>query len=281
MKRKLHILPAAAGILAIGIVFSGCRQREREVRVDSLPEEVRPVAMAVMKDRPEDFARNVTYPIERPYPLHNINDSAAMVKYYPTLVDDSLKNVVRTTPDSLWREDGWQGWTLRDGQYFYIDGGKIYTVNYISYREKQLLDSLRRAEISTLDPSMRKGWTPVACVVDTASGSIFRIDSRLVGDSVDYRLAGYRKGTDLSSQPTIVLYGRMELDGSMGNRYYYFHDADGNKAEYSPDYQPEDSIPSLELDRHGKATYYNAIPDYWLNHVHVKGARPGDRSRRR
>lgn len=267
MKRKLHILPALAGILTLGVIFAGCRQREREVSADRLPEEVRPVALAIMKEKPEDFARNVEYPIERPYPLRNIDDSASMVRYYPTLVDDSLRTVVKTTPDSLWRQDGWQGWTLRDGQYFYIDNGKIYTVNYLSYREKQMLDSLRRAEISTLDPTLRKGWEPVACVVDTASGAVFRIDSRVVGDSVDYRLAGYRAGTDLSSKPTILLYGRMELEGSMGNRFYYFHDADGNKAEYSPDYAPEDSVPSLELDRHGKATYYNARPGYWLDCV--------------
>ena len=41
-----------------------------------------------------------------------------------------------------------------------------------------MLDSLRKEEISSLDPALRGGWTPVVCMIDTIDGAIFRIDTK-------------------------------------------------------------------------------------------------------
>lgn len=267
MKTKMHFLPAIAGTIILGAAISSCTNSPKEVPHDNLPEDVKPVAESILNDSPTHFAAAMTYPIERPYPLRNIDDSASMVKYYHTLVDDSLRNKVKESPDTLWQENGWRGWTLDDGNYLWIDGGKVYQINYVSKRETTMLDSLRKEEISSLAPSLRGNWTPVMCVVDSTSGTIFRIDTKEVADSSVYRLAGYRAGQSLSDAPAMVLYGNLTLEGSMGNRFYHFTDSTGVVADYTPDLSADDSVPSMAVERHGKFTKYNARPGYWLDHV--------------
>ena len=269
MKKKTIILPLIAGI-TISIFGTGC-DRNKKRDLSSLPEDVRPVAEAIIEDSPQKFASSVSYPIERPYPLRNIKDSAEMVKYYPTIVDKKLKKAVEEAPDSLWQESGWRGWTLGNGSYFYIDSGKIYSMDYVSDEENVMLDSLRHEEISTLEPSMQIGWTPVLCIVDTVSDAIFRIDSQDDTNPPIYRLSAYADTTDLSSEPNWVLYGHLDLEGSMGNRFYEFTDSVGETtAYYSPDISSDEDEPCLEVDRKGKMKKYPAKPDYWLDYVKMR-----------
>lgn len=261
------IIPAGlvvAGVLAV----SSCRGKdasEASAHKD-LPQEVKSVAMAIIENSPEEFASGMNYPIERPYPLKDVKDSSEMVKYYPVLVDDSLKNVVRESPDTAWQEAGWRGWTLDNGSFLWIDSGKAYAINYVSKRETQILDSLRIQEISTLDPSMQSGWTPVLCVIDTIDGAIFRIDTYTLFEGNRYRLAGYRMEDDLSGSPTILLYGQLDEEGTLSSRFYHFRDSVGNSANYSPDVLAEpDSLPEIEVKRDGKMKRYRVRPDYWLD----------------
>lgn len=270
MKTKQVILPLIAGF-GISILTPACTH-DKKRDLSSLPEEVRPVAEAIIEDSPQKFAAAVSYPVERPYPLRNIKDSAEMVRYYPKIVDKKLKKAVSEAPDSVWQQAGWRGWTLGNGSYFYIDSGKIYEMGYLSDDENVMLDSLRDEEISTLEPSMRAGWTPVMCIIDTVSAAIFRIDAQDETNPPVYRLSGYADTTDLSATPNLVLYGHLALEGSMGNRFYEFTDSLGETtAYYSPDVISDEDEPAIEVDRNGKARRYPAKPDYWLDHV--KGRR--------
>lgn len=270
MKKTLIILPIMAGI-TIGFIGAACG-RDKKRDTSTLPEDVRPVAEAIIEDSPQKFASAVSYPLERPYPLKNVKDSAEMVKYYPQIVDKSLKKVVNEAPDSAWQEAGWRGWTLANGGYFWIDGGKIYSMDYVSEEENVMLDSLRHEEISTLEPSMQAGWTPVMCVIDTVNGAIFRIDAQDYTNPPIYRLCGYADTTDLSSAPNLVLYGHLDLEGTMGNRFYEFTDSLGETtAYYSPDIVSDDEEePVIEVDRKGVMKKYPAKPDYWLDHVKMR-----------
>lgn len=271
MKPISYILPAAAILFLSGVAFSSCSgNNNRKENCEDLPEEVRPVAKAILKDSPTEFASVVSYPIERPYPLKNVKDSAEMVTYYPTLVDDTIKQVVREAPDTAWHSEGWRGWTIGDGSYFWIDSGKIYEITYLSNKEKNTLDSLQNLEIETLDPSLRAGWVPVGCVQDTISGDIFRIDTQDGTNPPIYRLAGYPNGSDLSGQPAFILFGSLELEGSMGNRFYHFTDENGTTVEYSPDAVSDEESPIMEMDHKGKAKHYKPKPDYWLDHIKLR-----------
>lgn len=265
---KLHILPIFSGSLLIFSIAAGCTRPKAETDHSNLPEDVKPAATAIITDSASKFAAAINYPLERPYPLHNIKDSAEMVKYYPTLVDDSLKNKVKAAPDSLWSEIGWRGWTLDDGSYLWIDSGKVYQVNYISKRENQLLDSLRSEEIASLDPSLRNGWIPVLCIVDSINDKIFRIDSDETVTPPQYRLAAYASGTDLSGIPTMILYGTMDVEGTMANRLYHFEDSVGNQADYYPDLiSEEDTVPEINFVEKGQPKTYKVKPGYWLEHI--------------
>lgn len=269
---KLHILPIFSGSLLILSIAAGCSRPKAETDHSNLPEDVKPAATAIITDSATKFAAAINYPLTRPYPLPDIKDSAEMVKYYPTLVDDSLKNKVKASPDSLWNMSSWRGWTLDDGSYLWIDSGKVYQINYVSKRENQLLDSLRTEEIASLDPSMRKGWIPVLCIVDSINEKIFRIDSDETVDPPQYRLAAYSSDTDLSGIPTMILYGTLDVEGTMETRFYHFEDSIGNQADYSPDIvSEEDTVPELNFMEHGKPKKYKVKPGYWLEQVRKHG----------
>lgn len=275
MKTKMNILPTIATAMILGAMLAACSGRQKKPLPPDLPEEVRPAAQAIVSDSPSEFAAAVAYPLARPYPLKDISDSTEMVKYYSTLVDDTLKKTVAEAPDSAWQEMGWRGWTLYNGTYFWIDSGKIYAVDYLSPREAEILDSLRHEEIATLEPSLQTGWTPVLCVIDSDDGAIFRIDSKndsvTSPDTLVYRLAGYSADIDLSGRPAIILYGNLDMEGSMGNRFYHFSDSTGTTADYSPDICGDsDTIPALEVGKGGKLKKYHARPGYWLDQVNKR-----------
>lgn len=268
MKPKLNILSYLLYTAVVLLVVASCgRDARKETDHSRLPREVKPVAMAIISDSPQQFASKMNYPIERPYPLRNIEDSAQMVGYYNTLVDDSLRNTVRETPDSLWQEDGWRGWTIVGNSCFWIEDGNVYAIDYVSHREKEMLDSLRDEEIQSLEPSMRHGWKPVLCIVDTVNGAIFRIDTDMHRQPPVYRLAGYKNDSDLSGQPTLMLYGTLTDEGTMENRFYHFADSIGDSADFTPDVV-DDSEPQIEVVRGGQLKRYTVKPGYWLDHIH-------------
>lgn len=263
MKTNLHILPSITILATVCGLLAACSGKKEQDH-SNLPKEVEPVAIAIIEDSAPKFAQSVYYPLERPYPLKTIEDSAEMVKYYPTMIDDSLKKAVRESPDSLWQQIGWRGWTLGNGSYMWVDSGKVYSVNYVSHRESEMLDSLRKSEIATLEPSMRKGWIPVLCAVDSAQDAIFRIDEDGNVENPVYRLAGYNGECDLSDAPVILLYGTLDTEGTMDTRYYVFEDSTGNSAVYSPDVESDDDTPTLDVTVKGKNVIYHVRPTYWL-----------------
>lgn len=270
MKHVYKIFLPSTTLVVLVMTAVSCGESGHNKVAEGLPEDVRPVAEAIINDSPSLFASVVSYPIERPYPLKNVKDSSEMVKYYPTLVDEGMKKAVVESPDSAWTEDGWRGWTLLDGSYFYIDSGKIYEVTYISHREHEMLDSLQNEEIATLEPSLQAGWLPVMCIKDTNSGQLFRIDSQEGTNPTIYRLAGYAPDADLSGAPAFILYGTLELEGSMGNRFFHFSDEEGTTADFSPDMVSVDEDPGMIIDEKGAAHKYKTKADYWLDHVKYK-----------
>ena len=68
----------------------------------ALSEQLKDVMMTIVYKDKERFASLMSYPIQRPYPLHNIKDSASLMNYFDTLVDDSLINILKNTRLSDW-----------------------------------------------------------------------------------------------------------------------------------------------------------------------------------
>lgn len=197
------------------------------LEADSIPESVKKLVRVVTDNDSSGFAQLVSYPLQRPYPLHNIDTPEQMSEYYHQLVDDSLRNVILKAGSEKWSEYGWRGWSLDDGRYIWVDEN-VYDVNYISGAERRHIDSLQRIEIESIEPSIREGWRPMMCLTDPADGSVYRVDTRTSGDANEnnhYRLAVYKPASDLSGLPSQLMEGEMEMEGSAGSISYHFHDS--------------------------------------------------------
>lgn len=205
-----------------------------------------------------EFAHICVYPIQRPYPLPDIQDSAAMVEYFPVIMDDSIRNVMRHASISDWEDFGWRGWSMRNSQPIWYDDG-VQFVDYISPAERHLHKMLAKKEMTTLHESLQGEWRPVMSLREAPDGYTFRIDR----DGETYRLAGYTKDADLKGAPQILIYGNLTQEGTAESRTYSFAGKDGAKAIYSPD---ADDADSFTLTLPGKSPIQIQVePTYWLD----------------
>ncbi len=221
-----------------------------------LPDYVARVSVSVYDNDSVAFASMVQYPLARPYPLHDITDSAQMVAYYPVMVDDSLRSMA-TKADPGWEQYGWRGWALNDGEVW-VDEDGIYDIAYMSPAEKENYDRLVAREMMTLTPDMQKGYIPVACYRQTGADTVYRIDRKQ--DDESYRLAVYTKGARRDTRPDRILAGKRVVEGSEMNTRYEFADSEGRATVYTD--PAADDHPTLS---------FTGIPDisltpiYWLD----------------
>ena len=276
MKTKIPTIKketlTAVGLLAI--LSMGCgrtagnNEAEAEDR-DSVPEVVSQMIAAIEADDSVAFAALVSYPLERPYPLKDIENQEEMQSYYKVMVDDSLHRAVRNTGKGHWNESGWRGWTIDRGQYVWV-GDSLYEVSYVSLREDSLRKVLRAKEIASLAPDLRKGWRPEFVMQDPQMGTLYRIDvdaaakehfgSDAPEDGKDtYRLVVYTGPREMRSQPHMVMKGHRYVEGSEGQISYMFG---GDGKELVPDsaevtiepYSPDTGAPRLYRRRRNPKT---------------------------
>lgn len=272
-----------------GTLLPGCRKPqsvptavETILADDTIPSPVKQLVRAVADNDPERFAKLVSYPLARPYPLADIETEEEMKAYYPNLVDDSLRQSITHSGPSHWEKFGWRGWSLDDGRYVWVDDN-VYAVNYVSGRERQMLDSLRNVEIASLPAGIRSGWQPVLCLRNPSDGTVYRIDARqhtgdgneentgapssdFHGDGHHYRLAVYPPHSDLRGMPGQLLDGTLEIEGSAATATYRFHAREGRDIELEPD--SPDAGPTITGPGDTVATLTRA---YWHNLVDMQG----------
>lgn len=233
---------------------------------DSIPVPVKGLVTAVADNDAVRFSRLISYPLSRPYPLHDISDSIQMRNYYTTLVDDSLKNAITLSKPAAWQSYGWRGWTLDNGRYVWIDE-QIYDIPYLSKREKTLRDSLITAEIKTLPLNLRSGFTPIACLQSTDTKTVYRIDaatSTATPRDKAYRLCIYPNGKNLKQQPRQIFYGQKTVEGTAATTTYIFQTSERANIIYAADIS-DDSAPAIITEHHnGSTTTQTVTPTYWL-----------------
>lgn len=240
-------------------------------RCDSLPEGVKNMVRAVADDDAGKFAATVSYPLARPYPLHDIQDARQMESYYHTLVDDSLRRVITTSMPDQWSEYGWRGWALKDGRYVWIDS-LVYDIPYVSAREQADLERLRLEELNTLRADLRGDWLPLGAMT-ADNGDLIRIDAarNATPDSPDaLRLLVYRKGTDPHGNPSDIFTGSLSAEGTDVSPIYEFADKGGRKWTYIP-YPDDGSEPAIYQDmKDGSERTVNVRHAYWMDIVGKK-----------
>lgn len=236
-----------------GIPMIGCGKPastdsmvEKVEKSDSLPTEVKLLVRAIADDDSVGFANMVSYPLQRPYPLRDIDGADQMKSYYKELVDDSLRNVITQAEPKRWSKYGWRGWTLDDGRYIWVDEG-VYDVQYLSQKEIKMIDSLIREEILSIEPSIREGWKPILCLHNDSNGNVYRVDGRAKKNKnkgKHYRMAVYGANSDLRGLPAQLLDGDKEDDGSAGTVIYRFIVKPGEEILIEPE-SPETGNPVL------------------------------------
>lgn len=220
------------------------------------------------------FASMVDYPIRRKYPIKDIEDSATMVKFFPIIVDDSLKNMVRNLGLNGWKAMGWRGIMFNNGELW--SDINIIAINHMSDAEQQLLDSLRAKEIASLHPSLRtENFIPSICFKDIDIDAIYRIDYFHPDSNkkYPYRLAVYKNTRHLSGKPDAVLNGYLDIEGSAAVHYFYFFDHDTNShINFTIDYyeKPDTIYGDVELFGLKTNESHRLKPVYWLDYTASK-----------
>lgn len=262
-------------MLTATAVTAGCRRQTqnaapdyKQALSDSLPATVNRLITSVGENDPSLLASIVSYPLERPYPLADVADSAEMVAYYSTLVDDSLRNVLVKSRPGRWSENGWRGWTLDDGRYVWVDS-LVYDIPYVSSLEHEQHKALVKQEMATLPAALAQpGWEP-AGAFKASSGEVARLDVKGASSRDDeaavYRLAVYGNGTDLRGLPTLVLPGTLNTEGTARTRTFTFDDGHGTRALFTPDEPDDDGLPLVILYPDGRQNRLALKKTYWRN----------------
>lgn len=260
-------------ILAGAISLTGCSNRKATTdnlsaiaECDSLPQSVKELVKAVADNDSARFASLVSYPLSRPYPLHDITDASEMKKYYSTLVDDSLHKVLTETAPDGWQKFGWRGWSVADGEYIWMEDS-IYNVPYTSRRELAKIESIRSQELATLPKHFAKEWTPVRTYRQHNGNRVLRIDRKDGKNGEEtYRLMIYAQPPRIGENPETVLTGAINTEGTVMAPVYSFKAPDGSKAEL--DAEPTDgSLPVMTFtDKRGNRIF-ELEPSYWLDLV--------------
>lgn len=233
---------------------------------DSLPSTVRSLTEAVAANDARRFASLVSYPLARPYPLHDINNESAMIAYYTILVDESLRDIIINAQDSDWTDAGWRGWTLGDGDYLWVDE-QLYDVPYLSKKEIRRRKELEKREIESLPKKYRRGWTPLACMRSVSNGAVYRLDhnpSAHPGQA--YRMMMWDGTALLHLEPKKVFIGRCHTEGTANVHTYFLASTSGAKAVYMADINSAEERPRiLFTDASGNNHTDTVAAAYWLD----------------
>ncbi len=177
---------------------------------------------AIANGDKQTFAKIVSYPLNRPYPLPDIETEEQMVNYFDTLFDKQFRQRIAKLDSNSWDNVGWRGCMILDGEIW--DTDPVICINYSSPLEQSYAEYLRKKDMSRLHPSLRGNWEPYCCYHLDGSGypnfeySFARVDVSTDHDSEtepSFRVAIFKKGTKASEVPAIVLLGERTIEGSM------------------------------------------------------------------
>lgn len=223
-------------------------------------EQLKELMKSMAKDDAHRFAALCIYPIVRPYPLKDIEDSTAMIDYYPIMVDGTLRDRMAKAKLDDWESYGWRGWSIGDDTpIWFFDG--IQSVDYLSAAELGLKNILSREELMTLAPQYREGWTPVMTLVESNGNGIIRIDSK----GGKYRLMAFDDVSKVGNNPEMLMLGSLRHEGSADSDIYEFADTTGNKAEYSPDGETPEQVFIIKPGKTRRSI--EVKPAYWRDVV--------------
>lgn len=223
------------------------------------------ISQAIIDGNANDLIYMTEYPILRDYPLKDIRNDDEMIAYFNTLFDATIKNKLRNATKEDWNEVGYRGYyfNINDDSGIWVgENLRLYSVRYMSSKEKALYKQKVKEDLETLPSSLREGgWTPYLCYMDIEDGSILRIDRV----SEKLRLTVFSRASSLQ-QSELCLYGKRDIQGSMGLETDIFTDG---KVSYDIDVtgNMEDgkNYVSVEDKNTNKSWTHEIKKCYWLD----------------
>jgi len=178
---------------------------------------------AIKGNNPDDIASFILYPLKREAPLPAIADKNDFIKRFKEVFDDELvRMIVNSDLENDWSEVGWRGISLRNGELWLDESGKVRSINYQSEAEKKLKSKLLEEVKGQLHPSLKDFVNP-ALEWETSK---FRIRVDDLGNN-KFRYAAWPVSCSTSEKPNIIISGgKIEFEGSGGNHTYVFSNGD-------------------------------------------------------
>jgi hypothetical protein len=251
MKRK--ILECILGGLLFLLSANGyCLEKKDAIFINKLIQDFK-------SSNVSNIAEEINYPLGRAYPIPPIKNKEEFMARFGEVFDQILiEKIVNSTPDKDWEQMGWRGIMLGDGD-LWLDGEKIWAVNYQSAAEKTLQLKLIQDGKLKVHPSLRNYATPVLSA--KTKNYLLRID-QLETDTYRYSSWGVKK--DQSEEPDMVLNnGQWEADGSGGNHFYLFRNGKYTYKFSVIEIGEGDSPPGeLEVYKSGKSVLREPVIDF-------------------
>jgi hypothetical protein len=216
---------------------------------------VRPFWNAVQNNDRKTIIDLIHYPLNRQYPIPQINNKLEMNERYETLFDETLLNMIKNSSiETDWSDMGWRGIMLGNGKVWIDYDGKIIGVNYQSPQET----ILRKNIIIEIKNNLHKSLINFVEPVLSCKTENYKIRIDLLDDKYNYRLSIWSKGKEQSDIPDIVLLnGERIPDGSGGNHLYLFND----KLQYIL------FIDRLTACEYGDFSIYNDVNNSWIDNL--------------
>lgn len=167
------------------------------------------------------IAELIYYPLRREYPLKDVKNKNDFIQRFDEIFDKEFVAHILKSKTKDWSEVGWRGIMLDDGAIWIDDEGKITSVNYQSYKEKQLLANVIQTDKNQLPKSLQDFDKPLYLIF-TKNYKI-RIDQTAEGI---YRYAAWKIKNQKNEPDIIIKNGVLEFQGSGGNHIITFKNND-------------------------------------------------------
>lgn len=162
----------------------------------------------------------IEFPLDRPYPIENIQDSTEFVSRFEELFDAELiREITDSDPEKNWTKMGYQGIMLNKGS-LWLDPyeRKMISVNHQNSKTNKLLEQASEAYRASLHHSLKDFKTAILSMQTKQ----FRIVIDRLADGT-YRYASWKITKKMNQKPDLVLIGgNKSFEGSGGNHSYSF-----------------------------------------------------------
>ena len=161
----------------------------------------------VTNDEVEKIADKLIYPLNRDYPLPDIQNRNEFIAYYDTLFDDSLKTILTTATSSQnWTNMKDKGVRLNSGIMWFSHNLDFMVINYSSQNEQLKRQRLLNNDLNSINPSLRGFQEPIMKL--KTHNHIIRIDQV---NNNNFRYCAWDLSDSTINTPKFVIQGGIEL----------------------------------------------------------------------